>query len=366
MEVKAPRTLATRLFVAQVIVIAVASLALLVTIILVAPGLFVYHLDMTGEDSPAVQQHAQEAFEISVGIALLSAGTVAVLTAVFLSWLLARRVSRPIRDLAQAAESVARGDYDISVPAGAYARELTTLANSFQRMTDDLASTDDARARLLADLAHEIRTPLATLGAHIDGLEDGLLPADAHNYDVMRGQVHRLQRLATDVKLVAAAEEHALDLHPVRTRITVIVQAACDLFQARFADKGVDLRNECHRDDAHVMVDPDRMQQLFVNLLDNALRHTPAGGLVTVTCAHRSGSVVVEVRDTGSGIPEEHLEQVFTRFHRVDDARSAAAGSGLGLTIAKAICRGHGATISASSRGPGLGTVISIRLPGVS
>ena len=195
------------------------------TIVLIAPGLFMYHLEMTGEDSPVVQQHAQEAFETSVGLALLAAAAVAVLAAILLSWFLARRVSRPIADLAAAAETVAHGNFGVSVPDSGFGSELATLSASFRDMAQDLATTDEARARLLADLSHEIRTPLATLEAHIDGLEDGVLPPDAHSFEVMRGQVRRLQRLASDVKLAAEAQEHALHLEKRPTPVVALVAA---------------------------------------------------------------------------------------------------------------------------------------------
>lgn len=352
-------SLATRLFTAQVLVIGATFGALLVTILLVAPGLFRHHLQMTGEDSPSVQNHAQEAFETSVGLALLAAAAVAILAAVLLAWFLARRVSGPIEELAGAAEQVAHGEFDVSVPQTTFGRELHSLAQSFQEMAEDLASTDEARARLLSDLAHELRTPLATLEAHIDGMEDGVVVADAHNYEVMRSQVHRLQRLASDVKLAAAAQEHALDLQLQPVEVAALVNAACAAHAARYAEKGVELSNAC-TDDLVVQVDPDRMQQVLGNLLVNALRHTPTGGRVALTC--RAGDDVrIAVTDNGEGIPADQLEAVFDRFHRVDASRSGG-GSGLGLTIARAIAEDHGGSLRALAN-PAGGTVMLLTLP---
>ncbi len=348
-------TLALRLFTAQLIVIATTFAALLVTILLLAPGLFRHHLEMTGEDSPTVQEHAQQAFETTVGWALLAGAAMAVLAAVVLAWFLARRVSRPIEDLATAAEAVARGDYDISVPDASFGRELATLSRSFTGMADDLASTDEARAQLLADLAHEIRTPLATLEAHIDGMEDGVVTTDAASFEVMRRQVHRLQRLAADVRLAAAAQEHALDLHPQVMDVAALVSAACDTFEARYRDKGVRLSNACAGGKT-VRVDPDRMQQVLGNLLDNALRHTPVGGIVSITCQPPARILVT---DDGEGIPPDQLEAVFERFHRVDASRSRE-GSGLGLTIARAIVEDHGGTLQATEAGNGTTMVLNL------
>lgn len=357
-------SLAARLFMAELIVIGVTFLALLLTILLIAPRLFMYHLEMTGEDSPTVQAHAGDAFRTSVGFALMAAAAVAILAAVALSWFLARRVSRPITELAAAAEAVADGDYAVKVPEAGLGAELHTLTQSFQDMAQGLALTDELRAKLLSDLSHEIRTPLATLEAHIDGLEDGLLPQDAATFDVMRAQVHRLRRLASDVRLAAQAQEHALELDLQSVAVSSLVEAACTAYAPRYLDKGIALRWDCETDPLTVLVDPDRLQQVLGNLLDNALRHTAAGEEVRVGCElRRPGHVDIDVIDTGVGIPPSELEAVFVRFTRLDDARAGGGGSGLGLTIARAIVQEHGGTLVAVSEGLGAGSRFIISLP---
>ncbi len=360
-----PIGLGTRLLIAQFIVILVAGATLAGTVAMVAPILFLEHLDMTGEDSPVVQQHAMAAFESAVGVAFLAAAAAAVGTAVLLSWLLARRVSKPVEDLAAAAAAVATGTYDIRVPATGFGPELAALATAFQKMADDLAATDAARSRLLADLAHELRTPLATLEVHIDGMEDGIVPTGSETYDVMRAQVGRLRRLATDIRLTAAAQEHALDLHPRPVGVTDLIQKACEAAAPRFAAHHVGLRCESTSLAATVAVDPDRIQQVLGNLLDNALRHTPAGGVVTVTATVAEAGATITIADTGDGVPADQLEVMFERFHRIDPARSnlGEPGSGLGLTIARAIVEDHHGTLTAASPGPGCGTTLSMTLP---
>jgi signal transduction histidine kinase len=362
--VKRPAGLATRLFIAQLLVTGITFLALLVMVALIAPGLFLHHLEMTGEDSPIVQLHAREAFETSVGLALLAAAAVAVVAAILLSWFLARRVSRPITSLAAAAESVAHGNYDVSVPDTALGTELHTLSVAFQDMTDTLATTDEARTQLLSDLSHEIRTPLATLEAHIDGLEDGVVPPSQATFQVMRAEVHRLRRLASDVRLAAQAQEHALDLHMRDVAVADMVDAACALYAPRYRDAGVELRNTCQHPAHLVTVDPDRMQQVLSNLLDNALRHTPAGGQVHVGCRQRPDAVEISVTDTGVGLATTDLERIFQRFQRLDEARAAdSAGSGLGLTIARALVQNQNGDLVASSPGPGRGSTFTITIP---
>jgi two-component system sensor histidine kinase BaeS len=360
-----PVGLATRLLGAQLLVILLGGITLVVALALIAPGLFAMHLQRTGEDTPGVQLHAQQAFTSSMSIALVLAGIVAAATAGLLSWVLSRRVAQPIADLSGAAERVAAGRYDITVPS-TFSRELSTLADVFQAMADQLARTDTARSQLLADLAHEIRTPLATLEAHIDGLQDQVVRPSAESYDVMRAQVDRLERLASDIREAAAAQEHALGLRPQPTQVADLVTAAGRAAEARYLAAGVTLTCADCRGCGSVAVDPDRIQQVLGNLLDNAVRHTPAGGQVHLDCAlGPGGSRVIEVTDTGDGIPPDQLEAVFDRFHRIDPARrgNAATGSGLGLTIARAIVADHGGTLTAHSNGPGTGTTFRITLP---
>ena len=358
--------IAARLLAAQLIVLAVAGITMVITVLLVAPGLFRYHLQHTGEDSPVVQQHAQEAFELSFAIALAFAGAAALITAGVLFWLLTRRVSRPVEELADAAASIAAGRYDVTVPSDGYGRELTTLAASFKDMAQRLASAETARTRLLADLAHEIRTPLATLEAHIDGLEDGIVAADPETYAVMRAQVGRLRRLASDIKLAAAAQEHALHLRPAPQDPGSLLGAACEAAAPRYAAKGVALQRGPSRPCPPVLADADRIGQVLANLLDNALRHTPPGGAVRLACAPvPDGQIEITVNDTGDGVPADQLEAVFDRFHRIDGARGSGdgSGSGLGLTIARAIAADHGGSLTAASPGLGRGTTMTLRLP---
>lgn len=360
-----PRSLAGRLFSAQLLVIAITFTALLITVVLVAPGLFLHHLRMSGEDSPIVQLHAQEAFETSVGWALLAAASVAIVAATLLSWFLARRVSQPITELAQSAEAVAHGNYNVTVQQTGFGTELHTLSRVFQDMANSLETTDQVRSQMLSDLSHEIRTPLATLEAHIDAMEDGVIPRSADNYEVMRDQVHRLRRLASDVRVAAQAQEHALTLHPQPIAVSELVKSASSLYEARYRDKGVLLVDLCVEPSGlEVLADRDRMQQVLGNLLENALRHTPAGGVVSLACQRHGNTVEITVTDTGEGIDPQDLDRVFQRFQRLDNAReSDAGGSGLGLTIARALIQNQGGDLTAHSSGQGRGATFVIRLP---
>jgi len=363
MSRRRPPRLAARLMVAQIFVIAVGAVALITAAALVAPGLFHHHLALTGETDPEVQSHAEEAFATSFAISLGLALLVSLVAAGAVSWLIVRRVAHPVEELAEAAETLAAGSFDVKVPDTSFSSEISRLTDAFEGMAAQLAETDTTRRQLLSDLAHELRTPLATIEAYIDGLEDSVLAPEVATYDTMRDQVARLRRLAADLREAALAEEHALGLQIAAVDLASVVQAAVAAAGPRFEQAGIALA--CHAPDggAEVRADALRLQQVLANLLDNALRH--ARRRVEVVVASDGGDRVVRVSDDGAGIPPDQLESVFHRFHRVDPSRSAGdgSGSGLGLTIARAIVEDHAGTLGARSPGQLGGADLVIRLP---
>lgn len=359
-------TLAGRLMTAQALVIAVGGVTLAATAAIVAPGLFRSHLMRTGEDSPDVQLHAQQAFDTAFAISLALSMVLSLVAAVLVSWFLVRRVAHPVEELADAAEQVAGGTYAVEVPDAGFSSELARLADSFEHMASRLAETEVTRTRMLADLAHELRTPMATLEAYIDGLEDGVVPDDPTSYATMREQIARLRRLAGDLREAAAADEHALHLVFTAVDPGEAAAAAVAAAQPRYVAKDVVLQVVAAPSPC-VRADRERLQQVLANLLDNALRHTSSGGTVRVEVHPAGSDVVLSVRDDGDGIPSEELGLVFDRFHRVDPSRASTdgSGSGLGLTIARAIVLDHGGTISVGSDGPGTGATFIVALPAV-
>jgi signal transduction histidine kinase len=361
-----PRGLVARLLVAQLAVVGVAGLALIATAAIVGPQLFTEHLRHTGESSPIVIQHAEEAFASSFAIALAVSLLMALITAGLVSLLVVRRIASSVTDLADAADAIAAGDYGVTVPSGGFGTEMTRLSGAFARMAQRLADTETTRTGMLADLSHELRTPLATLEAYIDGMEDHVVPTEPASYAVMRDQVGRLRRLAVDVREASAAEEHALSLHPEPVDPGDLARSAVEFARPSYQAKGVDLVLAISGPDVVVAADAARMQQVLGNLLTNALRHTPPGGRVTVTVnASKAHPARILVADTGEGIPGDELEAIFTRFHRADQSRTShdGSGAGLGLTIARAIIAGHGGTLVATSGGPGTGSTFTVTLP---
>ena len=359
------RGLAANLITAQVVVVAVGALTLALTATLLAPPLFRRHLSRAGITSAPVRRHAEEAFASTFSLSLASATLAALLAAGVASWVLVRRVSAPIEALARTADAFARGHFDAVPPTAGSSTEIGRLSDAFSRMALRLTDTDASRSRLLSDLSHELRTPLATISAYIDGMQDDVLPRDAQSWETMRAQVSRLSRLTTDVRDAAAAQEGTLSLHPRAIDPAELAHDAVDAVAPRFVTRGVNLSYVGPSTGVAVVGDPERLAQVLANLLDNALRHTPAGGHVTLCVRSNETHVQLVVTDDGDGIASDQLEAVFDRFHRGDPSRTPGDdhGSGLGLTIARAIVTTHAGTLVAASPGVGHGTAVTVSLP---
>jgi signal transduction histidine kinase len=342
----------------------------------VSPGLFHTHLTRAGMTvSPQVMAHAEQAFASSNGLSLAFALLASLVVAVAVAVYLTRRLDRSLRPMSAAAVDVSRGRYDVRVPLTGLGSEIDDLAAVFNRMAGQLQRVERTRRRLLGDLAHELRTPVATLDAYLDGLEDGVATLDASTLEILRTQTRRLARLAEDVSAVSHAEEQQLSLAPVPAPPGELVAAAVAVAADRYVERGVILHTALDPRLPLVAADPDRMGQILGNLLDNALRHTPPGGSVTVSADVRTdvrtdsrtdGWVRLQVRDTGVGIAPEHLPHLFERFYRVDAARDRGrGGSGIGLAIVKALAEAHGGCVDAASDGPGTGATFTVTLPPV-
>ena len=354
-----------RLLAAQVLVLLTGALTAWLVTAVIGPPLFEEHLRRAGGSaSPTQLHHAGEAFNsatvISLSVALLAALTAALAVSIYVTG----RIGRSVAIVVDAASDVAAGHYTVRVPQPRLGGELDELAAAFNAMAGRLGAVEATRRHLLADLAHELRTPVATIDAYLEGFEDGVATLDADTAEVLRAQTRRLAMLAEDLGALARAEEGRLDLHRTPTPPDALVASATAAAADRYAAKGVHLDSQVPAGLPWVPVDRDRLAQVLGNLLDNALRHTPPGGGVTVSAGRDGHDVVLRVVDTGEGIPAEHLPHVFERFYRVDAARDRAnGGSGIGLAIAKALVDAHGGRISAVSAGPGRGAAFTVRLP---
>jgi len=359
--------LAGRLLVAQTLVLLTGTLTAWTIAATVGPTLFHDHLARANVGATSAQiVHTEKAYQsanaISLSLALLTALVVAMAVNVYI----ARRIGRSVASIADAASDVAGGHYDVRVPSPGLGAEFDALALGFNQMAGRLGSVEQTRRRLLADLGHEMRTPVATLEAYLEALEDGVATLDASTATLLRAQTRRLSRLSDDISTVSRAEEGQVGLHLRPVRPESVATAAADAAAEAYQTKGVHLVNNIANGLPELSLDPERMGQVLGNLLDNALRHTPTGGTVTISAAtsRRSGGVALSVADTGEGIPAEHLPHLFERFYRVDTARDRThGGSGIGLAIAKAFVEAHGGQLTATSPGAGQGSTFRIILP---
>jgi two-component system sensor histidine kinase BaeS len=357
--------LATRLFAAQALIVVAGALTLVIVATAVAPGLFRDHLTRAiGPVSGDLSRHLDEALAWALLLSLGVAVVAALLTALAVSWFITRRLTRPITHMATAATRIAGGDYHARVPQSQLGVEFAALDHAFNRMATTLEHTEQSRRELLADVAHELRTPISTVDSFLEGIEDGVIPANSDTWRTLREQTSRLRRLVDDIDAVSRAEERQLDQRPRPLRVDETVDEAIPAAVTAFTGKGVALERLASSPPAAVQADPDRLREIMDNLLGNALRHTPAGGAVTITIRARSGEVHIAVADTGDGIAAAHLPHVFDRFYRVDPARSrATGGSGIGLTIARALAQAHGGDLRAASDGIGHGATFTLILP---
>jgi two-component system sensor histidine kinase BaeS len=355
---------ATRLLLAQSLVLVAGALTIWLVASAVGPSIFHDHLEQAGvAHSEEETQHVEEAFTSALLISISVALVAAVAAALAVSWYFSRRIQRSIGHVAEASAQIAAGRYDTHVDDPGLGAEFATLASTYNRLADRLEVGEATRRQMLADLAHEMRTPLATLDAHLEAVEDGVRQLDADTLTVLRSSTGRLRRLAEDIGAVSHAEEGNLRLDRSLVDAAAVAAGAADAARERYERKGVDLLVDL-APAGRVSVDPDRIGQVLGNLIDNALRHTSAGDTVTVSC-HRAGTwVEYAVLDTGEGIAPEHLPHIFDRFYRGDTARDRQhGGSGIGLAIAKAFAEAHGGGIVATSAGPERGSTFTVRLP---
>ena len=270
-----------------------------------------------------------------------------------------RRVAGPLSDVMQAADRVAGGDYGARV-AERGPREMRRLARSFNAMTERLSSAEERRRALLADVAHELRTPLAVIQGNAEGMLDGLYPADREHLQPLVDTSRVMARLLDDLQTLSTVEAGVLRLHREPTAPAGLVGDAVAAFRSLADERGVRLEGRPDGGLALLEVDPTRIAEVLSNLVANALRHTPSGGSVEVAAGPSDGgrAVAFTVSDTGEGIPAERLPFVFDRYVKSADS----GGAGLGLAIAKSLVEAHGGTIAAESE-PGAGTTVRFTLP---
>lgn len=295
--------------------------------------------------SPAGQE-----FLARVNRVLLIAGIGAAVLALVLGAGLAGRLTASLQELKEATQAVAAGDLGrkVAVRSG---DEVGELATAFNQMSADLDEAEKARRQMTADIAHELRTPLSLILGHAEALTDGVLPPSEENIQVVHDEATRLNRIVEDLRTLSLAEAGELSLSRRGVDPANLAQSVISARQSTALEKGIQTEVDVGDELPTILVDPDRIQSALGNVVDNALRHTPSGGQVSLNVSAEKDRVQFVVQDSGPGISPEDLPLIFERFYRADQARSRdEGGSGLGLAIARSLIEAHGGRLWAENR----------------
>jgi heavy metal sensor kinase len=301
----------------------------------------------------------------SLMLELAGAVIAAILLALIAGTLLARRIAHPIEEIAHAAAAISAGDLNQHVPTQSNIQELNSLGQDFNAMTESLRQADQAKNAFVADVTHELRTPLTVIKGTIETLEDGALDDLAGRGALlasMQCETERLIRLVNDLLVLTRADAGTLNMHIQPLDLGELARARCDHLSALAAHRQVKFAVKV-AESANVLGDSDRLAQVVDNLLDNAIRYSPEGSVITVEVSQNGDECQCVIHDRGMGIPEKHLPFIFERFYRADTSRNRqTGGAGLGLAIARALIESQGGRISAESM-PGHGTTLRFSLP---
>jgi len=283
---------------------------------------------------------------------------IALLLGIFLS----RTLTRPIRDLTEATHAVADGELGRQVAVRSK-DEMGELAASFNKMSTDLARSANARKQMTADIAHELRTPLSLILGHADAVHDGVLPPTKENFEIIRDEAIRLEQLVEDLRTLSLADAGELSINLQEVPPQKLLKDIQVTYQHIASQKNINIKLEAETDIPSLHIDPRRMTQVLTNIFDNALRHTPEGGQISLSARKVADGVQLSIQDSGLGIEGEDANRIFERFYRTDTARHRDdGGSGLGLAIARSIVEMHQGQMWAESE-PDQGLKIVIQFP---
>lgn len=302
-------------------------------------------------------------FRASFNEALGYAALAAIIAAVALSLYLSRSITAPVQAMSLAARRIADGHYEERVQVNGE-DELAQLAMRFNEMTAKLDQVELMRRQLIGDVSHELRTPLTAIKGFMEGLIDGILPSTEETYEQIHAEADRLNRLVDDLQELSRVEARAYELNLQPVDIAALVRTVTKRLAHQVELKNISLVLDLPENLPPALADPDRAIQILTNLTGNAVQYTPEGGRIRISAKNAPDEIVISVQDTGIGIPSEHVSHVFDRFYRVDKSRSrrSGGGSGIGLTIARALVEGHGGRIWVESAGEGQGSTFKFTL----
>lgn len=355
-------SLGLKLFLALLVVALVGILAsAIITNAMANARVNRYFTRMQGPPEMMQALHTEE-LQHDVNMSFIVGGVIAVGLAGLISLYFSLKIRKPLVQLTAATRFTAAGDYSSRVEAGG-TRELEELADAFNALANNLERDEQLRKNMVADIAHELRTPLSTINGYLEAIEDGVVQPDSTTISSMREEVSVLSRLIDDLRQLAEAEAQELRLDLVALPVSEVLEAESVKFGHELGSKGITFSLEVQPGLPPIQADAARLSQILGNLIKNALAHTPSGGTIRLGAEIGEGQVLFKLSDTGTGIPAEDLPLIFERFYRADRARErATGGAGLGLTIAKSLVEAQGGRIWAESA-EGQGATIFFTLP---
>ena len=365
------KSIRSKLLLSYLVVLLVGILVMLISVYLITPTAYSRHMMESGipmmQGMSAGRGQGQFGnFRAAVFEALGYATLASSIAAVLVGFMFSRRIISPLLDMMKASRRISEGHYEERVQAVGN-DELAQLASDFNHMAEKLEQTELMRRRLIGDVSHELRTPLTAIKGSMEGLIDGVLPSTNETYEQIHQEASRLGRLVDDLQELSRVEARAyqLDIRPLD--VSTLIQTVAKRLQRPFDEKHITLTLDLPAHPSQILADEDRIIQVLTNLTANAIQYTPASGSVTLKARAEDDMVHFSVKDTGVGIPAEHLAHIFDRFYRVDKSRSrqAGGGSGIGLTIAKHFIETHGGSIWVESAGEGMGSVFHFTVPSV-
>lgn len=370
--------LAWKVFLSYVLVVLVGAIILITAASLSVPAAFERHMASMNEvmnnanamgNNQQMQSELFSQYTTAVYEAVTYAALAALIAAILASFFISRQVVTPMLHMMSLSQRIAEGEYQerLALPGGQQADqtdELGQLALRFNQMADKLEKTETIRRQLIGDVTHELRTPLTAVKGYLEGLMDGVLPADPETYEQIHSEIDRLQRLVNDLQELSRVEAGAIQLNLAPVPPERLIERIQSTLGRQFEDKNIQLVTDVEPGLPNLFVDKDRIIQVLTNLVGNALQYTPNGGKVSISVRREKSEILFAVKDTGIGISTEQLTFIFNRFYRTDKSRNrASGGSGIGLTIAKALVQAHQGKIWAESNGEGKGSTFSFLIP---
>lgn len=306
-------------------------------------------------------QNLEEEFIHSSNLAIVISSIIASAMAVMFSVWIARKITNPLKNLVMGTKRIANGDKldAVNIPTN---DEFHELGEAFNDMSHKLSRNEEVRQALVADVAHELRTPLAILQGKLESIQEGVIDPTEEVILEITDEVYRLNRLVSDLQQLSLAEAGKLPLHKQLVNLKPFIERICSNLQWLADEKEITLQHDRIPDECWQQIDVDRMTQVIVNLIGNALRHTPEQGLVEITAQEIGSSLSLNISDNGPGIPKDALPFIFNRFYKRDQSRSRTeGGTGLGLSISKGFVEAHGGTITVESE-VNKGTIFTVTL----